>query len=436
VCKSHLISCGATATYFGDTNKNFMDWWTIFYWAWWITWAPFVGFFVALISRGRTIREVIVGGFICPTLYAIMWFSVFGGLAIKMQRTAEMALEVEPDVMNGGITCSEHYSGGVPITPKAKHLARAGYYMLTCMPKDNQIYHIMEPYANATGFLQFFLWLGLVIYFLTSSDSGSMTDDIISASGLSAERVPWWQKVFWCWTEGLVAIALVNTGGALKALQALSIVIGLPYTILLCMMVPSLYRLVKKEVGDEDIATSYKFNTQLGDIFELFSPKCGSPCSPGKHVTSILLGLVFPFLAVFKVFKHLKPEAPTQAMLIGLTAQCFHLAWLIFMIVEWANGGRNAHNMAWLWFTFFLCVVTFARVEMRYKHKVWGSVFDDIFAAMFLWPIALAQLQMMAETDGQDKPLYWKDADELIATMQSVADDAGEAPVKPSAAEV
>jgi len=435
-CEKFQASCPIQQTYYGDTNKMFMDWWTIFYWAWWITWAPFVGFFVALISRGRTIREVIVGGFICPTLYAIMWFSVFGGLAIKMQRTAEMALEVEPDVMNGGITCSEHYSGGVPITPKAKHLARAGYYMLTCMPKDNQIYHIMEPYANATGFLQFFLWLGLVIYFLTSSDSGSMTDDIISASGLSAERVPWWQKVFWCWTEGLVAIALVNTGGALKALQALSIVIGLPYTILLCMMVPSLYRLVKKEVGDEDIATSYKFNTQLGDIFELFSPKCGSPCSPGKHVTSILLGLVFPFLAVFKVFKHLKPEAPTQAMLIGLTAQCFHLAWLIFMIVEWANGGRNAHNMAWLWFTFFLCVVTFARVEMRYKHKVWGSVFDDIFAAMFLWPIALAQLQMMAETDGQDKPLYWKDADELIATMQSVADDAGEAPVKPSAAEV
>jgi len=438
-CEKFQASCPIQQTYYGDTNKMFMDWWTIFYWAWWITWAPFVGFFVALISRGRTVREVIIGGFICPTLYAIMWFSVFGGLAIKMQRTAEMALEVAPDVMNGGITCSEHYSGGVPITPKAKHLAKAGYYMLTCMPKDNQIYHIMEPYANVTGFLQFFLWLGLVIYFLTSSDSGSMTDDIISASGLSAERVPWWQKVFWCWTEGLVAIALVNTGGALRALQALSIVIGLPYTVLLCMMVPSLYRLVKKEAGDEDIAKSYKFNTQLGDIFELFSPKCGSPCSPGKHITTIALALVAPFIAVMKIFKHMKPEAPMQAMITGLVAQCFHLAWLIFMIVEWAGGGRNSHNFAWLWFTFFLCVVIFARVEMRYKHEVWGSVLDDIFAGMFLWPIALAQMQMMAETDGKDKPLYWKDADELIATMASVSDDGDSAATgtaKPSAAEV
>merc|ERR1711871_756307 len=245
--------------------------------------------------------------------------------------------------MNGGITCSEHYSGGVPITPKAKHLAAAGYYMLTCMPKDNQIYHIMEPYANATGFLQFFLWLGLVIYFLTSSDSGSMTDDIISASGLSAERVPWWQKVFWCWTEGLVAIALVNTGGALKALQALSIVIGLPYTVLLCLMVPSLYRLVKKEMGDEDIATSYKFNTQLGDVFELWMVK-GAPISMGAYVTKIFIALLFPFLPIMKICKHLDSSKPISAMLTAAVAELLHLAWFIFMILEWAGAGRNAHS--------------------------------------------------------------------------------------------
>ena len=93
-CTAFLMSCPATAVFFNDTNPMFMDWWTIFYWAWWITWAPFVGFFVALISRGRTVREVIVGGFICPTLFALIWFGIFGGLGIKMQRVAEVALQV------------------------------------------------------------------------------------------------------------------------------------------------------------------------------------------------------------------------------------------------------------------------------------------------------------------------------------------------------
>jgi hypothetical protein len=404
----------------------FMDWWTIFYWAWWITWAPFVGFFVALISRGRTVREVIVGGFICPTLYAIMWFGVFGGLAIKMERTAEMALGVRPDVANGGVTCGEHYSGGVPITPDAKKLAEQGYYLLTCIPKDDQIYRVMEPYTYFTGFLQFFLWLGLVIYFLTSSDSGSMTDDIISASGLSADKIPANQKVFWCWTEGLVAIALVNTGGALKSLQALSIVIGLPYTFLLCLMVPALYRLLKKEAGDEDIATSYQFNTQLADIFELFAVP-GSPFPPIKHLTNFLVGLLFPFLPVWAIHKHLSPEKPMQAMAVALFAELLHVTWFAMMIVFWSGwgtlelvgitAGTLANILAWLLFTFFLCIVITTRVEMRAKHDVWGSVMDDVFASIFLWPLVLSQCQMMADSNGEGKPLYWKDADEIIALM-------------------
>merc|ERR1719375_2027268 len=211
-----------------------------------------------------------------------------------MERTAEMALSVRPDHHHAAVQCSEHYSGGNPITPESKKLAAAGYYMLTCMPPNDQIYLLMEPYENLQGFLHFTLWLGLVIYFLTSSDSGSMTDDIISASGLSANLVPAWQKVWWCWTEGLVAIALVNTGGALKSLQALSIIIGLPFTALLCMLVPSLFRILRKEAGEKEIAASKKFNTQLLDVLELFhalSPG-KSVCAPAEHAKAFLLGLV------------------------------------------------------------------------------------------------------------------------------------------------
>jgi hypothetical protein len=425
-CHSYLITCPTAATYFGDTNPQFMDWWTIFYWAWWITWAPFVGFFVAIISRGRTIREVIIGGFVCPTLFAIMWFSVFGGLAVKMQRTAEMALQVHPDVAHAMVTCSEHYTGGgVPITPESKRLATAGYYMLTCMPKDDQIYHIMEPYTNLTGFLQIFLWVGLVIYFLTSSDSGSMVDDIISASGLSPKYIPAWQKVFWCSTEGFVAIALIFQGGALQAVRNVSIIIGLPYTFLLCMMVPSCYRALKHEAGDEDILSSYRFNTQLLDICEFFKPNGGSPFTPSQHLTKIGVALVCPFLSVRKVYSHLHAEAPATAVLMGVAAQLLWLAWVVFHFLE--ISVQHMSILAWLAYLFMAFLITSLRVEMRGKFKVWGSPMDDLAVSLLVFPFTLAQMEMMAETNGEGAPLYFASTDEMIEQMKAAK--SGELPV-------
>jgi len=418
-CAKYALSCPITATYYDDTNPRFMDWWTIFYWAWWITWAPFVGFFVAIISRGRTVREVIVGGFVCPTIFAIIWFSVFGGLAIKMERTAELALQVRPDHHHAAVQCSEHYAGGAPITPAAKKLAEAGYYMLTCMPKDDQIYLIMEPYANLQGFLHFVLWLGLVIYFLTSSDSGSMTDDIISASGLSAGFIPPWQKIFWCFTEGLVAIALIRQSGALSSLRALSIVIGLPYTIFLCMMVPACFRVLKKEMKDEDIITSYRFNTQLLDILEIFQPRGGSPCDCGTHMTNLLLGLFAPGVPIWKVYKHLFPADTLGAVLYAVGGNAMYIVWFALQITE--VDLEHAYLVAWLMFFGFLCLVIHLRVEMRNKYNVFGSPIDDIFASLILYPFVLSQAVMMADTEGKNAPLYFASADEVIAEMTSLS---------------
>jgi len=368
----------------------FMDWWTIFYWAWWITWAPFVGFFVAIISRGRTVKQVIFGGFVCPALFAILWFSVFGGLAIKMERVAEMALKVRPEAEYASIQvrldptlilpltltltltltsfqCAEHYSGAMPITPESKALASTGHYMLSCMPRDDQIYYLMMPYTNIKGFLHVVLWAGLVLYFLTSSDSGSMTDDIISASGLSASLIPAWQKVFWCFTEGIVAIALVaaSNGGALKTLQYVSIIIGLPFTFLLCLMVPSLYRALKKELGDKDILESMRFNTQLLDLFELFKPHGGSPCTPGTHLKSILAGIFLPANALYATFSACYPKAKTWAATVAFLGQTLLICWVALLSVDVEKEG--AHTIAWLCMTGLLLLVAFGRGELRRK---------------------------------------------------------------------
>jgi len=421
-CSAHYLRCARTENYYDDTNPEFMNWWTVFYWAWWITWAPFVGFFVALISRGRTVREVIVGGFICPTLFAIIWFSVFGGLAIKMERTAELALGQKPDVAHALVSCSEHYSGGVPITPESKRLADVGYYMLTCMPRDDQIYRLMEPYTNRTEFLQFFLWLGLVIYFITSSDSGSMTDDIISASGLAANKIPIWQKCFWCFTEGLVAIALVNTGGALKALQHVSIIIGLPYTFFLCMMVPSLYRALKREVGDTDILESKRFNTQLFDFMEMWKPNGGSPFSPAQHLVKIATALVAPCVPLKNALSKAYPDSSLFVGVLAVTAQLLYLAWFILQICEVEYHG--VYILSWVMFSGYIFIVVFARAEMRRIYNVWGSYVDDLYVSLFGCPLVLAQLQMAAETDNKDAPTYFASTDLLVAELANLVDEA------------
>jgi hypothetical protein len=420
VCATYRMSCPTVGAFFDDTHPKFMDWWTIFYWAWWITWAPFVGFFVALISRGRTIRQVIVGGFFVPTAFCTIWFSIFGGLAIKMERTAEIALQVRPDTMHAAVTCAEHYSGGVPITPEAKKLADAGYYMLTCMNVNDQIYHVMEPYANMTGFLHFFLWVGLVIYFLTSSDSGSMTDDIISASGLNARKIPSWQKVFWCWTEGLVAIALVNNPSQLSALRAISIIIGLPFTIFLCMMVPATYRALKHVENDEDIKSSMKFNTQLLDFCELFTPKGGSPYGRMTHLKELAIGLLLPGKQVYDSLKKVFPESPSTAIIYGALAEAFLVAFVAFQLIEISTP--MMHVIGWLCHFGLVCIVTYTRGSVREKYNVWGSYMDDIWVALTATPFATAQCSMMVTNDGVGAPQYFKDVDECIAEMKAIDD--------------
>ena len=334
---------------------------------------------------------------------------------------------MRPEAEYASIQCAEHYSGATPITPEAKMLAESGYYMLSCMPKDDQIYYLMMPYTNIKGFLHIVLWVGLVIYFLTSSDSGSMTDDIISASGLSASKIPIWQKVFWCFTEGIVAIALVasSNGGALKTLQRMSIIIGLPFTFVLCFMVPSLYRVLKKELGEKDILESMRFNTQLLDLFEGFQPKGGSPCPPLTHIKCILTGLFVPAKGLADAFKACYPDSKVFPPLVATVGQILYICWCALHIVEVEKEGM--HTIAWLCFTGFFLLVAFARGELRRKYNIWGFALEDLFCAIMMYPFVLAQMEMQVATDGKDAPTYFASAEEIKAEMSSLKESDADA---------
>jgi BCCT family betaine/carnitine transporter len=182
----------ALANPFGREDANFSQGWTAFYWAWWISWSPFVGMFIARVSRGRTVREFIISVLIIPSLACVLWMTVFGSTAISQ-------------------------------------LVNDGYRAVAEAALPLQIFQMLDvlPMAQITSFLAIVL---VVVFFVTSSDSGSLVIDVIAAGGKVDSPTP--QRVFWCVFEGLVAIALI-LGGGLVALQAMAVSTGFPFTIVL-----------------------------------------------------------------------------------------------------------------------------------------------------------------------------------------------------------
>jgi BCCT family betaine/carnitine transporter len=182
----------ALASPFGRDDVNFSQGWTSFYWAWWISWSPFVGMFIARVSRGRTVREFIVSVLIVPSLACVLWMTVFGETAIIQ-------------------------------------LVRDGYAAASKAELPLQLFTMLDvlPLAQITSFIAIVL---VVVFFVTSSDSGSLVIDVISAGGKVDAPLP--QRVFWAVFEGLVAIALI-LGGGLVALQAMAVSTGLPFTVVL-----------------------------------------------------------------------------------------------------------------------------------------------------------------------------------------------------------
>ncbi|MBP0048146.1 BCCT family transporter [Marinobacterium sp. AK62] len=191
---AYIIHLPALSNPVGREDANFASGWTAFYWAWWISWCPFVGMFIARVSRGRSVREFIIAVLLVPSTACVLWMSVFGGTGVDMYFTE-------------------------------------GYTALKEAALPLKLFTMLDalPLAEITSFIAIVL---VVVFFVTSSDSGSLVIDVISAGGKVDAPTP--QRVFWCTFEGLVAIALI-LGGGLVALQAMAVSTGLPFTLVLLM---------------------------------------------------------------------------------------------------------------------------------------------------------------------------------------------------------
>ena len=188
----------------GREDETWMHGWTVFYWAWWISWSPFVGMFIARVSEGRTIREFLIAVLLVPTVVTIFWMSIYGGIAI------EQVIDKVGVLGEKGLT-------DVPL---------AMFQMFEALPMSQV--------------LSFIAIVLVLVFFITSSDSGSLVIDSITAGGKVDAPVP--QRIFWATIEGAIAAALVWIGGtqAIEALQAGAVSTGLPFTFVLLLMCVSL----------------------------------------------------------------------------------------------------------------------------------------------------------------------------------------------------
>ena len=186
---------------FGRDDDAYREGWTAFYWAWWVSWAPFVGMFIARVSRGRTVREFIICVLLIPSLIIFIWMGVFGGIAIDQILTSPETSLVKANVIDS-------YSPELSLFGMLNEL----------------------PFTKVASTIAILLAL---VFFVTSSDSGSLVVDTITAGGKIDAPVP--QRIFWCIVEGLIAIVLL-IGGGLSALQAGVTATGVPFAILMLVI--------------------------------------------------------------------------------------------------------------------------------------------------------------------------------------------------------
>jgi len=252
----NLISLSfRTSALFGEDGLEWQSWWTAFYWGWWISWAPFVGVFIARISKGRTVRQFVMGVLFVPTVFSFLWFTVLGGSGLYRELFGQ-----------GGLVTTD--AEGNP-----------------AVDETNSLFELLEP-LPASGLVIGLTIIIVVLFFVTSSDSGSLVVDML-ASGGNVEP-PTWSRVLWSVLEGAVAVALVVAGG-LAALRGVAITIALPFSfvmILMCFALVRQFRIERNETLHAELLlrrerlTEHVAQTLQGDGL---LPEAGEPPPPSRR---------------------------------------------------------------------------------------------------------------------------------------------------------
>jgi choline/glycine/proline betaine transport protein len=224
----NILALGFFTGTLGSAANGTPTAWTIFYWGWWIAWSPFVGMFIARISKGRTVREFVLGVLFLPSMFSTIWLSTFGGSALN-------------SALGGGAVQTQY-----------TELGYGSFETLGMFVTLNQY-----PLGAISGIIATLL---VITFFVTSSDSGSLVIDHLTSGG--KHDVPKTQRIFWAVTEGTVASVLL-IGGGLTALQTAAITTGLPFAVILTLMCYTVYLGLENEY---QILESEEFAERIEDL--------------------------------------------------------------------------------------------------------------------------------------------------------------------------
>lgn len=203
-------------TFAFDRPTDWLNTWTLFFWAWWVAWAPFVGLFLARISRGRTIREFVIGTLTIPFIFTLMWISIFGNSAIE-------------SILSGATEFGQ----------------------IAMNHPEQSIYGLLEQYPGVLWTASLATLLGMLFY-VTSADSGALVLGNFTSRLASVHNdAPTWLRIFWSVAIGLLTLALLMAGGV-SALQGMVVIMGLPFSFVIFFVMAGLYRSFKKEAFKED----------------------------------------------------------------------------------------------------------------------------------------------------------------------------------------
>lgn len=359
----------------GKESTKWMETWTVFYWGWWISWSPYVGMFIAKISKGRTIRNYLMCTMTAPILYTFLWFSIFGGAGLTMEREAALA----------GINCSSPLGGKFAKEPYD------GMFRLSCRTSAQMLFDLMQSYNDRlTPFLYVASLISISLYFVTSSDSGSLVIDCLSANG--SHNPPVIQRIFWAVTEGACATGLLVAGGtdALLALQTVSVAAGLPFTVIVCFMCVALWKAIKTDKKPEQ-----KSNVFMTGLFHVFT----FPLSLQK-LLDFVVALTIPWFPAGRAST--KPGGQKISTQMITLAVLFH-AFIILLILKEVEN--DMIYIGWVVLMGYFAYVTAIRANIRRTYKIGGNMVQDFLIVMFLHPFAVDQLdrQVLYERTENDE---------------------------------
>ncbi|MDM1247647.1 BCCT family transporter [Acinetobacter sp. R933-2] len=251
---SHFISMSLWSN--TQADSQWQNWWTAFYWLWWSTWAPFVGMFIAKISKGRSIRQLISGVLIVPTLVTFMWMSVFGGSALKIEKDARHAYEAQTSAL-----IEKNKNNDLPQATIAQEFTGGPIVQATKQDNTLAVFSLFDEINKGVfgTILSITTCLLLITYLVTSQDGG--THVLCFLDTRSEKETPIRTRLIWCGFVTAISLGLLYIGG-LKAIQAAVTLFGFPIIILLVLMCFSLQKAFKKENITSSSSSELKIHQQ------------------------------------------------------------------------------------------------------------------------------------------------------------------------------